>query len=131
MEMQKAGVTGREKGEDANFAGTAWIRRGPEAEGTGGTGVVVVDFEPGTRTHWHSHPGGQFLYVVSGSGRVRSKDDATGAALSPGDMVAIPANEVHFHGAAPDAPLQHVAVNGGGAPNWGEPVTDEEYDQGF
>jgi hypothetical protein len=40
-------------------------------------------------------------------------------------------DEWHFHGGAPDAPVAHVAVNGGGAPEWGEAVTQEEYDEGF
>jgi quercetin dioxygenase-like cupin family protein len=39
----------------------------------------------------------------------------------------VPAEEWHFHAAGPDTPLVHVAVNGGGAPDWGAPVTDEEY----
>jgi hypothetical protein len=66
------------------------------------TNVAVVQFSPGARTHWHRHAGGQFLYA-----------------------------EWHFHGARPDSPMMHVAVNGAGDPEWGDPVTDEEFEESF
>jgi quercetin dioxygenase-like cupin family protein len=131
METNKADDANFEPGPESMFFGTVRLQRGPDPEGMGGTGIAVVAFEPGARTHWHSHPGGQFLYAVSGEGRVRSKNDAKGTMLAPGDIVAIAAGEIHFHGASPDAALTHVAVNGGGAPEWGDPVTDAEYNQGF
>ena len=117
-----------QKGDEGRFAGEVWLRGGPAAPD--GTNVGVVHFAPGARTHWHQHPAGQFLYGVSGSGRVRSRGDA-GTVLLPGDVVFIPAGEWHYHGAAHDAPLVHVAINGGGAPEWSDPVTDDEYDESF
>ena len=75
------------------------------------------------------HPGGQFLYGVTGRGWIRSRDDE-GAWLEPGDVLWVAPGEWHFHSAGPDTPLVHVAVNGGGAPDWGERVTDDEYAQG-
>ena len=85
---------------------------------------------PGARTHWHQHPGGQFLYGVAGRGRVRSRGEA-GRVLEPGDVIHVGGGEWHFHGAGRETPMVHVAVNGGGAPEWGEPVSDADYDEGF
>ena len=89
-----------------------------------------MHFSPGARTHWHRHPNGQWLYGLSGRGRVRTRGES-GHVLEPGDVVFAGPGEWHFHGGAPDAPMVHVAVNGGGAPEWAEPVTDEEYAEGF
>ena len=127
MQVHKAAKASFERGDAGRFAGEVWIRGGPEAPD--GTNVGIVHFAPRARTHWHAHPGGQFLYGVAGRGWIRSRD-ADGAWLEPGDVLWVATDEWHFHAAAPDAPLVHVAVNGGGAPTWGDPVTDEEYDLG-
>ncbi len=117
-----------EPGDDGRFAGEVWLRGSPRAPD--GTNVGVVHFSPGARTHWHQHPGGQWLFGVTGRGRVRSRGEA-GHVLEPGDVVFVSAGEWHFHGAELDSPMVHVAVNEGGAPEWGAPVTDEEYTEGF
>ena len=117
-----------ERGDEGRFGGEVWLR-GTIADADG-TNLGIVHFSPGGRTHWHRHPGGQFLYGVSGRGRVRTRGER-GHLLLPGDVVHAGPDEWHFHGAARDAPLVHVAVNGGGAPEWGEPVTDGEFDEGF
>jgi quercetin dioxygenase-like cupin family protein len=122
------GVDGTfERGDDGRFTGEVWLRSTVAAED--GTNVGVVHFSPRARTHWHRHPGGQFLYAVSGRGRVRTRGQE-GHALQPGDVIHVE-GDWHFHGGAPDAPLVHVAINGGGAPEWAAPVTDEEYEEGF
>jgi quercetin dioxygenase-like cupin family protein len=95
-----------------------------------GTNISIVHFAAGARTHWHQHAGGQFLYAVTGRGRVRSRGEA-GHVLQAGDVISVKPDEWHFHGGAPDAPLVHVAINGGGDAIWGDPVTDEEYGEGF
>jgi quercetin dioxygenase-like cupin family protein len=117
-----------ERGDDGRFTGEVWLRSTLAADD--GTNVGVVHFSPGSRTHWHQHPGGQFLYGVIGRGRVRSRGE-TGRILEPGDVIHVGSGEWHFHGGAPDAPMVHLAVNGGGAPEWGEPVSDDDYDEGF
>ena len=61
---------------------------------------------------------------------MRSRGD-TGHVLLPGDVIHVGPDEWHFHGGEPDAPMAHYAVSGGGAPDWAEPVTDEEYEKGF
>ena len=128
METQKGSDAGFEQGGEDRFTGDVWLRSGPT--GSDGTNVGVVHFASGARTRWHAHPGGQFLYGTTGRGRVRSRE-TVGIVLEPGDVVHIPPGEWHFHGASPDAPMVHVAVNGGGAPQWGEPVSDVEYEEGF
>ena len=116
------------KGDEARFTGEVWLRSTVATED--GTGIGVVHFAPDARTHWHRHPGGQFLYGVSGRGRVRSRGEA-GHVLEPGDVIHVASGEWHFHGGSRTSPMVHVAVSGLGAPEWGEPVTDEEFDEGF
>jgi 4-carboxymuconolactone decarboxylase len=128
MDVFKGAEAGFQRGDDGRFQGEVWLRGGPAAPD--GTNVGVVHFAPGARTHWHRHPAGQFLYGVSGRGRVRSRG-SVGHELVPGDVVFVPAEEWHYHGAALDAPMVHVAINGGGAPEWADPVTEAEYDEGF
>jgi hypothetical protein len=65
-----------------------------------------------------------------GRGRVRSRGDA-GRVLEASDVIHVGGDEWHFHGAGRDTPIVHVAVNGGGTPRWGEPVSDDDYDEGF
>ena len=130
MEEQKNADARYEKGDAERFTGDVRVRYGPSPAEMAGTGVVVVAFQPGARTFWHSHPGGQFLYVLHGKGRVRSKGEA-GVEPLPGDILYIAPGEVHFHGGSPGAPMVHLAVNGGGAPDWGAEVSDTEYDEGF
>jgi quercetin dioxygenase-like cupin family protein len=105
-----------------------WLSPGLSAPG--GTGMSVVHFSAGARTHWHTHPGGQLLYGVSGHGRVRSRG-GQGHVLVPGDIVSIPPGEWHYHGGGPGSPMAHISVNLGGPPEWGDPVTDQEYGEGF
>ena len=124
-----SGIEGTfERGDDQRFTGDVWLRATLSAED--GSSVGVVHFAPGSRTHWHRHPGGQFLYVVSGRGRVRTRGEP-GRTLEPADVIHVGPGEWHFHGGASDAPMVHVAINGAGAPHWGDPVTDEEYGEGF
>jgi 4-carboxymuconolactone decarboxylase len=128
MDVARGSEGAFERGDDARFTGEVWLRSTVTADD--GTNIGLVHFSAGARTHWHRHPGGQFLVALSGRGRVRSRDEA-GHALEPGDVIRVGGDEWHFHGGAPDAPLVHVAVNGGGAPEWGDPVTEEEYEEGL
>ena len=107
----------------ATFTGRVWGDPVLAAE----DGVVVnnVFFEPGARTHWHTHGVAQVLHVVAGDGWLQSRD-GTGMALHVGDTAHIPAGEEHWHGAAPTSYLLHYAVSVGGT-FWLDPVTDDEY----
>jgi quercetin dioxygenase-like cupin family protein len=109
------------------FTGRAWF--GPLAEPEDSAEVVVtgVGFEPAARTNWHSHPGGQVLYCVSGYGLVAS-DHGERTALTAGDTVRVPPGELHWHGAAPDSPMFHLSITVGEPTQWTDrPVTDDEY----
>jgi quercetin dioxygenase-like cupin family protein len=128
MEIAPAADGPYELGDGGRFTGEVWLRGTITAED--GTNIGIVHFSPGARTHWHQHPGGQFLYAVSGRGRVRTRSEP-GHVLDPGDVIHVGPGEWHFHGGTAKTPLIHVAVNGGGAPEWGEPVTDEEFEETF
>jgi quercetin dioxygenase-like cupin family protein len=128
MDVARASEGTFGQGDEGRFTGEVWLRSTLRAED--GTDVGVVHFSPGARTRWHRHPGGQFLFGLAGRGRVRSRGER-GHVLEPGAVIHVGPDEWHFHGGAPASPLVHVAVNGGGSPEWGEPVTDEEYDEGF
>ena len=127
MDVSRAADGAFEPGDDGRFTGEVWLRWA--ADDGQGTGAGIVSFAPGARTHWHRHPGGQLLVVTAGRGRVRDRGGA-GAVVGEGDVIRV-GPEWHCHGADRDAPLVHVAVNLGGSPEWGDPVTDEEYDAGF
>jgi quercetin dioxygenase-like cupin family protein len=128
MEIARAADGTYEHGDAGRFTGEVSLRGTLRADD--GTNIGIVHFAAGARTHWHQHAGGQFLYAVTGRGRVRSRGEA-GHVLQPGDVISVKPEEWHFHGGAPDAPLVHVAINGGGDAIWGDPVTDEEYEEGF
>ena len=74
--------------------------------------VLRVTFSPGARTAWHAHPGGQVLHVVDGVGRVQSAGGPV-RQLRAGDTVVAGPGEQHWHGAAPDQVMSHVAISGG------------------
>ena len=113
------------KGPEAWFTGDVWID--PVAQGHAGTplGVAFVRFSPGPRTAWHAHAVGQTLSVTEGEGRVQSRGGPV-ETIRPGDVSFTAGNEWHWHGAAPDHFMTHLAVSEGDA-HWGEHVTDAEY----
>ncbi len=88
-----------------------------------------VTFAPGSRTDWHSHPGGQLLYCTSGEGRYQEKGKPT-QHLKAGDVVEIKPDIVHWHGAAPNSEFVHLGIStqlAKGPAVWYGPVTDSEY----
>lgn len=90
---------------------------------------IVVSFAPGSRTHWHTHPLGQTLFILDGVGRVQSHGGPV-VEVSAGDVVWFEPGEKHWHGAAPNTPMTHVAVQeaaDGRTVDWLERVADEEY----
>jgi quercetin dioxygenase-like cupin family protein len=117
----RAGTPSEERGP--TFTGRVWAD--PVLGAADGIVVNNVFFEPGARTHWHRHEVAQVLYVTAGEGRVQSRD-GSGWTLEAGDTVHIPADEEHWHGAAPGSYLLHLAVSVG-ATEWLEPVSDEDY----
>ena len=112
-----------------NFTGSARVDMlftpgGPD-RAAGGS----VSFAPGARTNWHTHPLGQTLIVTAGVGRVQRAGGPV-EEIRPGDVVRIPANTRHWHGAAPDSAMTHIAIQeaqDGKTVDWQEAVTDEAY----
>jgi quercetin dioxygenase-like cupin family protein len=92
-------------------------------------GAGLVHFTPGARTHWHTHPHGQTVYVTEGVGRCQ-REGGPVQEIHPGDRVFFESGENHWHGAAPNRFMVHIAIqavdaNGSGC--FGDPVTDEQY----
>jgi len=89
-----------------------------------------VHFTPGARTRWHTHPHGQTIWVTEGVGLAQRRGGPV-EVIRPGDRVFFEPGESHWHGAARDRFMVHLAVvqvdEEGNAATWGEPVTDEEY----
>lgn len=88
-----------------------------------------VTFEPGARTNWHTHPLGQTLIVTFGTGLTQEWGGPV-QVIRQGDVVICPPGVKHWHGAAPDAAMTHLAIGEhveGKSVEWMEQVTDEQY----
>jgi quercetin dioxygenase-like cupin family protein len=129
MEIKKAGSQPSGKGPADWFTGTVRIDplfTAPEPALVSGASVT---FEPGARTAWHTHPLGQTLIVTSGVGRVQRAGGPI-EEIRPGDVVWIPPNEKHWHGASPTTAMTHIAIQekkDGKVVDWMEHVKDEDY----
>jgi quercetin dioxygenase-like cupin family protein len=108
------------------FTGTVWADP-VLAERRPVITVTTVCFTPGARTYWHSHGDGQLLIVTHGRGLVHTREGAE-APLGPGDVVYVPPGEEHWHGAAPDTMLIHMAVSLGET-RWRDEVAEEGYER--
>ncbi|EIM28767.1 (R)-mandelonitrile lyase [Microvirga lotononidis] len=129
MEIIRAGSAASAKGPDDWFTGTVRIdplfnRFAPErVQG------AAVTFEPGARTAWHTHPLGQTLIVTAGAGRVQRWGGPV-EEIRPGDIVWFPPGEKHWHGAALNTAMPHIAlqeVQDGKVVDWMEKVSDDQY----
>lgn len=90
---------------------------------------VSVTFEAGARTAWHTHPLGQTLIVTAGVGLAQSENGPV-LKMHPGDVVWFAPGEKHWHGAAPDNDMTHIALQeelDGTSVTWLEHVSDAEY----
>lgn len=124
MEIRPKQPTG--KGPAEWFTGDVWIDVVVQAGDDSHPNVSAVHFTPGARTAWHSHAGGQTLYVTEGRGLAQSRGERP-VEIRPGDIVWTADGEEHWHGAARDHFMTHLSLTQGGAPAWGEHVTDAEY----
>jgi len=120
------------KGEKTNpdyFTGTAWLNSLVPKDETGHYTIGNVSFEPGGKTNWHTHPAGQILLVIDGKGFYQEKGKPA-RTITKGDVVVIPSHIEHWHGAAHNTGLTHIAITNigkNGPVTWLAPVTDEEY----
>jgi len=114
-----------------NFTGSVWVAMLVTDEEVFGSRIGNVTFEPGARTNWHSHPGGQVLLVTDGAGYYQEQGGPI-QLLRRGDVVEIGPDVVHWHGATPSGEFTHVAVvtnSLAGSTVWQQPVTESEYNR--
>jgi len=112
------------------FTGTVWQEPLVEAPPPARVRAVRVRFDPGARTNWHTHPLGQTLYVLAGRGLIQTEGQPA-RIIRPGDVVWIPPGEKHWHGAAPDHAMEHLAMHealNGSSATWLEPVSVPQYE---
>jgi quercetin dioxygenase-like cupin family protein len=112
------------------FTGDAWFDVVARGEALSRIRVNVVRFAPGARNAWHAHAMGQTLHVIAGIGLIQSRGGDV-LEIHPGDTVYTRPREWHWHGAAPDHFMTHLAMweapEEGPESEWGDLVTDAEY----
>jgi quercetin dioxygenase-like cupin family protein len=130
VEILKSSDRTSRKGEAAYFTGSVWVDEIAVGAEPSRVRLNRVSFSPGARTAWHTHPLGQVLHVLTGSGLVQ-KDGEAIREIHPGDTVMIEPGERHWHGAAPGNTMVHLAMqevdDKGASVTWLEHVTDAEY----
>jgi quercetin dioxygenase-like cupin family protein len=129
MDIIACGSRPSRRGPSSSFTGTVWQDPIIEAPEPALLRAGSVRFEPGARTHWHSHPLGQTLRITSGIGHVQTWGGPI-RQVRAGDTVWIPPDEKHWHGATPEHGMEHIAMQeakGGEHVKWLEPVTDAQY----
>jgi quercetin dioxygenase-like cupin family protein len=112
------------------FTGDAWYDVIVRGEEPSRVRVNVVRFAPGARNAWHAHAIGQTVHVTEGIGLIQSRGGDV-VEMREGDTIATPAGEWHWHGAAPDRFMTHLAIweapVDGPETEWGEQVSEAEY----
>jgi quercetin dioxygenase-like cupin family protein len=129
MEIKRNGSQPSSNGPAEYFTGTVRIDPLFQANAPSRAVGASVTFEPGARTAWHTHPLGQILIVTAGCGRAQRWGGPI-EEIRPGDVVWIPPDEKHWHGAAPTTAMTHIAIQeqlDGKMVEWMEKVSDEQY----
>jgi quercetin dioxygenase-like cupin family protein len=120
-----------QKGPADWFTGDVYIDAVAAPEATSTFAAASVHFTPGARTAWHTHPHGQTIFVIEGVGRCQ-REGGPVEEIRPGDRVFFEPGENHWHGAAPNRFMVHIAmqqIDENGSPvTWGEHVSDAQYD---
>lgn len=125
MQIMPTGPT--RKAAPETFTGDAWIDQLTAAVPPSRLRVNVVRFAPGARNAWHAHADGQWLHVTEGRGLVQSRGGPV-VPIAAGDTIYTPPGEWHWHGAAPDHFMTHLAMwegDAGAELEWGPLVTDD------
>src|SRR3954449_7424236 len=121
-----------QKGPADWFTGDVYIDAVAAPEATSTFAAAAVHLTPSARTAWHTHPVGQTIWVTEGVGRCQ-REGGPVEEIRPGDRVFFEAGENHWHGAAPDRLMTHVAMQqadgDGNVVHWGAHVSDDEYAQ--
>jgi 4-carboxymuconolactone decarboxylase len=127
--ITRNGSTPSVKGPAEYFTGTVHIDSPFQQAEPARVGGATVTFEPGARTAWHTHPLGQTLIATAGVGWVQAEGGPV-EEIRTGDIVWIPPNVCHWHGAAPTTGVTHIAIAeklDGKSVDWMEQVTDAQY----
>jgi quercetin dioxygenase-like cupin family protein len=118
------------KGGADRFLGDVWLDVISEGAEPSRVRVSVVRFAPGSRNAWHAHAVGQTIHVTEGEGRIQARGGEV-LVIRAGDVIDTPPGEWHWHGAAPDRFMTHLAIweapAEGPESEWAEHVTDEAY----
>jgi quercetin dioxygenase-like cupin family protein len=129
MDIHPAASRNTNRGNPDWFTGTVWHDPVIEAPAPARIRGGRVSFEPGARTAWHTHPLGQTLIVIAGTGRAQVWGGPV-RELRTGDTVWIPPGEKHWHGASPTQGMTHYALQealDGTHVVWLEKVADSDY----
>lgn len=130
MEITQGAAKQSRKGPAEYFTGTVWVDEIVRGVEPSRVRLYRVSFEPGARTAWHTHPVGQVLHVLTGEGLVQAEGGPV-QAIHPGDTIRFAPGERHWHGAAPQNTMVHLALQeadaNGADVAWLEHVTDQEY----
>ncbi|MEK1895148.1 MAG: cupin domain-containing protein [Rhizobium sp.] len=129
MKIKRNGSDPSAKGPTDYFTGTVRIDAPFQATAPARVGGATVTFEPGARTAWHTHPLGQTLIVIAGSGRAQ-REGGPVEEIRVGDIVWFEPGEKHWHGASATTAMTHIAIAeacDGKVVDWLEKVTDEQY----
>jgi quercetin dioxygenase-like cupin family protein len=129
MDIKRVGSQPSNPGPADWFTGNVRIDPLFTAPDPARVGGVLVTFEPGARTAWHTHPLGQTLIVTAGCGWAQ-RDGGAVEEIRPGDVVWFPPGEKHWHGAAASTAMSHIAIQeklDDSAVQWLEQVSDAQY----
>lgn len=129
MDIKRGETLATTPGPADYFTGAVRVEMLQQAPLPARVAAARVTFEAGARTAWHTHPLGQTLIITFGSGRAQREGGAI-EDLRPGDVVWFPPGEKHWHGAAPDAAMTHIAIQealDGKTVDWMEHVSDGDY----
>lgn len=116
-------------GSENYFTGQVHIESSFQAASPARVGGASVTFEPGARTAWHTHPLGQTLIITAGHGWIQEWGSEV-QEMNQGDIIWIPENVKHWHGATPDSAMTHMAIAeslNGSPVEWMEKVSNEQY----
>jgi 4-carboxymuconolactone decarboxylase len=131
IRIVRSGSQTSRQGPAENFTGSVRVDPLFQASAPARASGSLVTFEPGARTAWHTHPLGQILIVTAGTGRVQRWGDPV-EEIRQGDVVWIPPGQKHWHGAAPNSSMAHIAVVeqlDGKSVEWMEKVSDAQYSE--
>jgi 4-carboxymuconolactone decarboxylase len=129
IRIMRSGSQPSRQAPGENFTGSVRVDPLFQAIAPARASGFLVTFEPGARTAWHTHTLGQILIVTAGTGRVQRWGDSV-EEIRRGDVVWIPPGQKHWHGAAPNSSMAHIAIVeqlDGKTVDWMEKVSDAQY----